>query len=184
VIGSAVWRETLAVVDQEPAPGKLAVAFDVSTDRSFSTITIGWQVGEKVHVRVSRHQEGDTWLINDLVAIAQQYRVPITYDDAGPARDVGEALRLRKIDVAPLGGRDFAAACARLVSGLTARQITHQPFGPLDRAAETATARSIGEAWAFARRNASVPICPITSAALAVWAVDHLKPPRARFKVY
>jgi phage terminase large subunit-like protein len=185
VIPAQVWRDTLRTVQTLPEPGRLGLAFDVATDRSASSIMIAWKVADQlIHVRLSRHAAGDNWLTDELAALAQAWQVPVTFDDAGPARDIGEALRLRGVAVEAVGGRDFAASCARLVSGLTGQLITHHPDLALDQAAGNATARNVGEAWAFARRSTSVPISPLTAAALAVWAIDHVKPPRSRFKIY
>lgn len=186
VISAGAWAKTARTVTDQPVPGRLGLAFDVATDRSWATVTAAYKtIDQRIHVRVARHDSGDAWLLEELVALADRYKIAISYDDAGPARDIGEALRLKKIAVEGLGGRDFAAACARFVSGLGAELITHHPDEALDRAAETAVARTVGEGWAFARRHAAaVPISPVTSAALAVWAVDHLPPPRPRFRVY
>lgn len=184
VIPGQVWRNSARVVGQQPQPGGIGLAFDVSTDRSHSSIVVAWMVDQRVQVRMARHDQGDKWLVDDLEALAKVWKVPLFYDDAGPARDIGEALKLKQVDVQGIGGKDFATSCARLVSGLAAGTITHHTDAALDRAAETATARTVGEAWAFARRTAAVPISPLTAAALAVWALDHAQPARPRFRIY
>jgi hypothetical protein len=173
VIPPTVWADSAAEIAAQPEPGRLGIAFDVTTDRSWASVVVAYRVNDGMHVRVSSHAQRDDWLIETLRALADRWRVPITYDDAGPARDVGEALRLTGVDVDPVGGRDFASACARLLSGLTAKTITHHPFSPLDEAAASASSRTVGEGWAFARRSAAVPISPLTAGALAVWAADH-----------
>jgi hypothetical protein len=173
VIPATVWAEAQVELDILPEPGQVGLAFDVATDRSWSSIVCAYRVPGGVHVRMSRHDQRDDWLIDTLRDLAEVWHVPIAYDDAGPARDVGETLRLVGVEVEPIGGRDFSAACARLLSGLSAKTISVHPFAPLDEAAASASARTVGEGWAFARRSASVPVCPITAAALAVWAADH-----------
>jgi phage terminase large subunit-like protein len=173
VIPGSIWQQTAGIAPGQPSKGKLGLAFDVSIDRAWSSIVVAWRIEETTYLRVARHQQGDGWLLAELQAMAEAYEVPISYDDAGPARDIGEALAIRGILIDRIGGRDYASACARLLSGLTAGQVIHHPFGPLDAAASAATSRTIGDAWAFARRDASVSISPITAAALAVWAADH-----------
>ena len=173
VIPPVVWRASLRSYVEQPEPGHLGLAFDVSTDRKWSTIVAAWRVGATVQTRISRHDDGDAWLVDELCALSEKYECKITYDATGPGRDIGEALKLADVDVDPISGRDFAASCARYLSGLGAQTITHHPDVAYDRAAEVAVARTMGEGWAFARRHAVVPISPLAAAALAVWAVDH-----------
>lgn len=173
VIPGTVWSSTLAQPASEPEPGKLGLAFDVATDRSWASIVVAWKVGASTHLRVTHHDRGDGWLVEELSLLSARYGVPVTYDDAGPARDVGEVLRLAGVETENLGGRDFAASCARLLSGLTTGTVTHHPNPALDQAAANASSRTVGEGWAFARRSAAVPISPLTAGALAVWAADH-----------
>lgn len=176
VIPPAAWEATTYASTDEPIPGLLGLAFDVAPDRAWSSVVAAYTTGSHVHVRLSRHRLGDGWLFDDLVQLSQAHQVPLTYDDAGPARDVAERLRLAGVPLQPLSGRDYATSCQRLLSGVVNGTITHHPDLALDEAAQAATTRRMGEAWAFARRPtiSSTPISPLTAAALAVWANDHL----------
>jgi phage terminase large subunit-like protein len=173
VIPPVIWKATTRSYNEQPQKRHLGIAFDVASDRSWSAIVAAWRVGETVHVRTSQHRQSDNWLVKELIALSERYECKITYDATGPGRDIGEALQLADVDVDPVSGRDFATSCARFLSGLSAQTITHHPDAPMAKAAEVATSRAVGEGWVFARRHASVPICSLTAATLAVWAVDH-----------
>jgi hypothetical protein len=140
-------------------------------------VLVAYTVGSKTHLRVTRHRLGDGWLVSDLTSLAAAYQVPVTYDASGPGRDIAEQLKVAGIPVAPISGRDYSAACQRLLSGLVNQTITHHPDLALDEAAQIATTRKYGESWIFARLGtghaAGIPISPLTASAIAVWANDH-----------
>lgn len=177
VISQAAWDHARAEVNIEPIPGLLGLAYDVSPDRSWASVMVAYGVGEKVHVRTARHRLGDGWLVHDLSTLAEGYQVPVTYDASGPGRDVAEQLRVGGTEVVAISGRDYSAACQRLLSGIVNQTITHHPDLALDEAAAIATTRKYGESWIFARTSAghgaATPISPLTAAAIAVWANDH-----------
>lgn len=177
VIPTVAWTDARLTRDDHPIPGRCGLGFDVSTDREWASIVIAYPTeGGRVHVRTSRHDRGDRWLRAEVAALAASLKVPVTYDDAGPARDVGQLLELEGVEVDAVSGRDFAAGCARLVSGIVAGDLTVHPDAALDLAARTAGSRRIAEAWAFARRDATEPISPLTAAVLAVVGADKIKP--------
>lgn len=187
VISTVAWEATRQEVQEDPIPGACGLAFDVAPDRSWATVMVAYAHGSKTHVRTTRHRLGDGWLTGDLQALATSYQVPITYDPGGPGRDIADLLKIAGTQVQPVGGRDYAAACQRFLSGLVNQTVTHHPDLALDEAAHIATTRRYGgESWVFARTSSghagNTPISPLTAAAMAVWANDHLydttPPPR------
>jgi phage terminase large subunit-like protein len=133
VIPGSTWIATTKPITDTPELGRLGLAFDVSTDRAWASVVAAWRTPAGVHVRVSRHDAGDAWLVPALLDLQKAWRVPITFDEAGPARDVGEALKLAGVEIDPVNGRDFASSCARLLSGLTAGEISHHRITRLCR---------------------------------------------------
>lgn len=188
IIPATSWQSTRVDVDDEPLPGALGLAFDVAPDRTWASVVVAYDVDRRTHVRMARHRLGDGWLTDELAALVQMYRVPVTYADSGPSRDIGDRLRMLGCEVRALSTRDYATACSRLHSGLVNETITHHPDLALDEAAAAASTRKMGvDSWAFTHKpgpeKSSAPICPIVAAALAVWGNDHTKdltapPPR------
>jgi hypothetical protein len=102
----------------------------------------------------------------------------IGWNKAGPARDIGDELLRRNVDLLEVGMGDFAAACAGFLEAVIATppKLRYRPHQSLDDAAAAATSRPIGDAWAWGRRSSVVSLSPLTAATVARWADLHAGP--------
>jgi hypothetical protein len=186
VIPLAAWRAAADDGQQLPDPGGMALAFDVAVDRSDAAIVAAWRDPAGVaHVEVADQRPGVGWLVPRLAELTARWQPRrVAYDAAGPALDVADAASRAGLTVDGLKARDYAAACLGLLEALVsdppAVRYRHHPA--LDAAANDATRRALGDAWAWGRRQSAGSLASLTAATVAVWAYDHASP-AAEFRI-
>jgi hypothetical protein len=187
VIPLAAWR---AAADPElalPDAGQVALGFDVAVDRSDASIVAAWRDGAGALIEVADTQPGVAWLPGRLAELVDRWQPKaIGYDAAGPALDVADVLTRAGFTLTDLKAREYAAACAGLLDALCADPpaVRVRPHAQLDAAASSAARRTLGDAWAWGRRQSSVSISPLTAATCALWAYDHAPADLGRFRVW
>jgi hypothetical protein len=155
----------------------LVFAYDVSLDGEWSSIAAAGGSLQAPYVEVFEHRQGVGWLPERLTDLATKNRkVQFVCNGAGPAgAQVGPILaafsdaRIPLDRLKQLSSVEYKQACGGfytdVVEGRLKRPAEGQ--GPLDRAAADATERALGEAWAWDRRSATVPISPLVAVTLA-----------------
>jgi phage terminase large subunit-like protein len=188
VIPLAAWR---AVQDPEapmPTPGQVALAFDVALDRSDAAICAAWRDDAGMaHLEVADYQPGVGWLAERASELVERWNpVAFGYDAAGPALDVADVLKRHGLELEGLAGKEYAAACAGLLEGITSERpgVRIRPHPALDAAAGAAARRSVADAWAWGRRQSSTSIATLTAATVALWSYDHAPAALGPFRVY
>jgi hypothetical protein len=187
VIPLAAWR---AAADPEmalPDVGSVAIAFDVAVDRSDAAIVAAWRDGAGALVEVADCRPGVAWVAPRIAELVDRWRPrAIGYDAAGPALDVADVLERNGFGLVGLKAREYAAACAGLLDALTVDPpaVRIRPNPNLDAAAQSAARRTLGDAWAWGRRQSSVSISPLTAATCAIWAWDHAPADLGTFRVW
>jgi hypothetical protein len=177
VIPLDAWRRALEPPAPLPGPGTFALGFDVALDRSDAAIVAAWRDDAGVaHLEVADYRPAAAWLLERLADLRARYRPrAIAYDQAGPALDVGDAAE--RADLAPVGlkAREYAGACSALLEGLSTDPPTvrYRAHPALDAAAASAARRTLGDAWAWGRRQSSASLSTLTAATVALWAYDH-----------
>jgi len=177
IIPVAAWRAAGEDPVELPAPGGLALGFDVAVDRSDAAIVAAWRDGAGVaHLEVVDHRPGTGWLVERLSTVVDRWRpLRTSYDEAGPALDVADAARRAELELEGLKAREYAAACAALLEAFTTDPPTvrYRQHPALDAAAANAGRRALGDAWAWGRRQSAGSIAALTAATVALWAYDH-----------
>lgn len=184
------WAATVRTTRPDITPGKVTIGFDADRDgRSCSVVIAAGSIANP-YVEQIEFRDGAGWLPDRLVELVRKWRpIAIGCNGAGPSTalvgpivkafaDAGMSADL----VTQLGTRDFLAACGGfytdVIEGRLSRPDVDQ--GPLDRAAGDATERFVGEAWAWDRRQATVPISPLIAATVA----RGLLPPKPAAQVW
>jgi len=110
----------------------------------------------------------------------------VFYDAAGPALDVADVLTRAGLELTGLKAREYAAACAGLLEAIVADPpaVRIRPRPELDAAAAAAARRSLGDAWAWSRRQSATSIAPLTAATVALWAADHAPADPGTFRIW
>jgi phage terminase large subunit-like protein len=180
VIPLAAWRAAAEAPADLPQAGRVALAFDVAVDRSDAAIVAAWRTEDGVaHLEVADHRPGVGWLPERFAELVEKWRpIAVAHDAAGPALDVADVITRRGLGGLELDGlkaREYAAACAGLLEGLTADPPTvrYRPHPALDAAANDAARRTLGDAWAWGRRQSAGSLAALTAGTVSVWAYDH-----------
>ena len=177
IIPLTSWRAAGEAPAALPAPGAMALGFDVAVDRSDAAIVAAWRDDAGVaHMEVADQRPGTGWLPERLGELVERWRpLRVSFDEAGPALDVADVCRRAGLELEGLKAREYAAACAGLLEALTAEPPTarYRPHPALDAAAADAGRRALGDAWAWGRRQSAGSIAALTAATVAVWAYDH-----------
>jgi len=187
VIPLEAWRAAREDPAPLPAPGTLALAFDVAVDRSDAAIVAAWRDELGVaHFEVADHRAGTGWLAERFAELVDRWRpVAVGFDEAGPALDVADTLRRADLELVGLKAREYSAACAGLLEALTADPpaARYRPHPALDAAATDAGRRALGDAWAWSRRQSAGSIAALTAATVAIWTFDHA-PALGEFRIW
>jgi hypothetical protein len=188
VIPLEAWRAAADPELPEPERGRLALAFDVAVDRSDAAIVAAWRdEAGRTCLELADTAAGVGWLPDRLAELVDRWApVGVAYDAAGPALDVADVLERRGLPVLGLKAREYAAACSGLFDELVTDPplVRVRPHPALDNAASSAARRTLGDAWAWARRLSAVSIAPLTAGTVARWAWDHAPADLGTFRVY
>jgi hypothetical protein len=160
------------------APGEVVVGFAVERNGEWSSVAIaaGSLSGPSgPYVELVDHQPGVGWLPSRVAGLVQRWRPSaVGCNGAGPsAAAVGPVLaELRAagigMEVDQLGTAAYKAACGGIFSDICEGRLRRRvDQGPLDLAVGDATERLLGDAWAWDRRQATVPIAPLEAVTVA-----------------
>jgi hypothetical protein len=172
VISEAQWE---ACCDARSMPSSpLAFAIDVAPDRSTASVgAAGWREDGTIHVEIGETGPGVGWVLDWVVARHRRWSdVPVTIDSGSAAGSLISDLESRGVPVRVIGARKHAQACGQFFDRIVSESVHHRGTQPeLASAVSGAKQRTLGEAWAWQRRDASVDVTPLVSVTLAVGAL-------------
>lgn len=167
------------------AAGPLVFAVDVTPSREWSSVcAASLRPDGRVHVEVVARAKGVSWVPDWLAErVAVHKPLGVVLDPSGPAGTLVPDLAARKVDVVLTGARDMAQACGRFLDAVLEGRLAHIGQEPLSEAVAGARRRTLGDAWAWARRDTSVDLSPLVGVTLAAWklaqpAPEPAPPPR------
>ncbi|MEU8270143.1 hypothetical protein AB0B89_23665 [Sphaerisporangium sp. NPDC049002] len=172
VIGQAVWRSRIDLGSR--SDGAVAFSADVTPDRSMGAISVaGWRADGLLHGEVVEHARGTGWMVNRLADLVERWKPSaVVIDGAGPAGSLIKPLEARGIEVSVPTAREVGQACSGFYDAVEQDRFRHLGQAPLDAALAGAEKRTLGDAWAWARRGVSVDISPLVALTLAVWGLE------------
>lgn len=167
---------------------EIALAVDVMPDRTAGSVSVaGRRSDGRWQVELVDNRNSVGWIVDRVVAITSRQPVRAVIIDAqSPAASLIEALEARGVLVTKTGARDMAAACGQFYDAVMEDQLRHLDVPLLNAALGVARKRSLGDAWAWHRKNAVADITPLVSCTLALWgaqseSVARIKKPSAAF---
>lgn len=167
--------------------GDVAVAFDVSPDRSTATIAAaGWSVDGLPFVDVVESRRGEPdWGIQRFVDLCERHEVrAVVIDGMSAANTLIDPLTQRGITVTVTSANQMAKACGGLYDAVMDGKFRHLDQPLLNSALAAARRRKIGDSgWGWSRKDSESDITPVTAATLALWGLvssEVAKPPRQR----
>ncbi len=173
------WAATAVSERVDVIPGEVSIAFDCAPGGEWSSIAVAAISDGRPYVELVDHQRGTGWLPDRLVEIAQRWRpMNVTCDGVGPAGavigSVFHAFRSAGLStevIQQITTKDVKQWCGQFYADVVEGRLRRPPDqGPLEAAVADATERRLGDAWAWDRRSATVPISPLVAATLALGA--------------
>jgi hypothetical protein len=135
------------------------------------------------HVELDEQRNGVGWLPSYLEVRCQRNEIrAVVIDGASPAASIIDELKQRGIKVTTTGARDMATACGTFYDGAMDGWLHHIDQPQLNVALSVARRRSLGDAWAWNRKNAASDITPLVACTLALWGAQSstVKTPQKR----
>jgi hypothetical protein len=166
------WELWQSLADPGPRPlWPFAFALDATPDRSAACIaTAGRTEGGNLGVEVVDHRRGTGWVVGRLAELVGKYRpCALVVDPAGPAGSLIPELEEAELAVTRVNAREYAQACGQLFDATAQGTLRHQDDQRLNSAVLGAAVRSLGDAWAWARKSTTVDISPLVGITLALW---------------
>ncbi|MDP2712104.1 MAG: hypothetical protein Q8O56_12885 [Solirubrobacteraceae bacterium] len=172
-----------AMLDPGSQPvGRLTLAFDVAPNRGRASIAVHGRRGDGLrHVEIVDARDGTGWVVERVAQLVKDHDIGAVRADAiGPAASLFAALASRAVVVVPISAREYASACGEFFDAATQHRLRHPGSPELDAAMAGAATRSLGDAWAWARKASSVDITPLVACTLAAYGSD-TPPPDFQF---
>lgn len=160
--------------DATPMEGRVAIAIDVSPDRSKASVgAAGRRADGLFAVERIEGGTGTRWLLPFVKQlIAAQKPLALVVDPRSAAGSFVADLQALTEDtdtvLMEIGSKEYAQACGAFMDLLEAEQLRHIGQKSLTTAVEGAATRTLGDAWAWDRRGKDVDITPLVAVTLAL----------------
>jgi len=168
VISAELWA---SLVDRLSVPlDPVCLAFDVTPDRSSSSIGIASTRSDGMfHVEVVACAPGTGWVVARVMEIVAKHAPSaVVCDASGPAASLLPEFMRNGVFVDAVSAKDHTAACGVFFDAVQQATLRHLGSPELVSAVRGASTRSLGEAWAWSRKNSSVDISPLVAVTLAL----------------
>lgn len=173
VIDPVLWSE---IADERSlATDALALAVDIAPDRSSSSVALAGRRDDGLyHVELDEQKNGVGWVVPYLRRLldANPNVRALVIDAASPAASLADELSRERVRVTTTNTREYAAACGHFYDGVMEQWLRHTGQPAMTYALASARTRSLGDAWAWNRKNAASDITPIVAATLALWGAQ------------
>ena len=164
VIPFDVWERIN--IPSTTAPSMFAV--DINPERTWSSVA----VSDGKSAELVEHRPGVDWVAGRLLELNGKWRAPIAIDATGPAGSLIDGLERAGATVQRYESRQYAYACQAFFDRCIAESVSIHPNRELDIAVAGAARRTVGDGWAWSRRNDQTVISPLVAVTLAVHAAS------------
>jgi phage terminase large subunit-like protein len=154
------------------AQDPVALAFDVSPDRSWSSVAFAGKRNDGLsHIEVADNRPGTGWVVDRVDELVKKLRPSAVYCDLrGAATSLIDELRLRDVEVTQLTTAEQVSACGQFFDAATQDRLRHLGTTELTMAVSGATKRSLSGAWAWNRpASGGVEITSLVACTIALW---------------
>lgn len=183
----ATWdRGTIQSVEA-PTGKPLAWSVDITPTRiiSISSVIPYPSPDERLHVELVKSGpllDSFEDIADWLAARTKSSKTPVAVSMFGPGAALASLLTARGVKVMEVNGNDAAKACATFEDKVMSKSLTHLSQAPMDIALASARKRDYGTqgGWVWALDKTPVPMSPLMSGTLAVFAAtqEALRPKR------
>jgi hypothetical protein len=182
VIPASAWDGCRLPGPWDRPTGDVAVGFDVALDGSSSSIVTTWDGVDddgspRRFVSVEDDRPGYRWVTAALVDLVERVRpVAVTYAGSGPVTSIADEAARAGVRLSPdrgLTARDYSTACQAALASIVSGSWAHLGGTVLDEATAGAGTKTLGDGWAFSRRESAGSIASLVAATAASWGLDH-----------
>ena len=174
VIGADSWA-VCADANLVDSGGEIAVALDVSPDRSMATIAAAsWSADGVPYLDVVETRRGEAdWGVQRFVDMCESHDVrAVVVDGMSAAHSLVDPLRQKGVTVTVTTARQMAAAFGGFFDAVMDGQVKHLDQPLLNIALSVARKRRIGDSgFGWSRKDSGSDITPVTAATLALWGL-------------
>lgn len=169
VFGVGRWEACAA--DVWPSDLKLgALAIGVSFDLNSASIgAAGVDDEDVVWLKPLRKAAGTSWLPRAAKALQDMHDVDVVVDGSGPAAPLIDDLEDAGVRLKVMSTGEVLDSCADLFERVREVRARHGRWPDLDAAVRAAVKRSVGDRWAWGRRQSEVDISALETVTLASW---------------
>lgn len=153
-------------------PDPFVLSADAPPDRSEAYIA----AAGPDHVEIVETKRGLTWVADYLISRYQRHNCLIVLDAKGALGSIVPRLEAAGVRLLLMGPRDVAAACGQFYDAVTERRLHHLDDPLLNVSVAGASQRPLGDAWAWDRKHATVPLSPLIAATNALWGANQGPP--------
>lgn len=171
--------------DSRRADGaEVVAAVDMSADRTWVHVVIAAKRDDgKIHGERVASRPGAEWLIPWLTDPSKPHRKEwrIALQGRGaPVSSLAQGIEEAGLTVVPWQGSDLAIACGALYDlvrglgedGVNRPGLFHRPDARLDRAADQAVIKPLGDGWMWDRTKSPIDIAPLVALTAATWLLN------------
>jgi hypothetical protein len=156
-----------------------ALGIEISEARDHVSIAAaGFIDGDFILVELAAYLSGTDPVAEMLRLRAERTVTAVALDPRSPAATVVKPLKDADVQLTELSTHDLAVAHGEFLDAVTAGRLRHAGQAELTTAIRHGQQRRLGGATAWERRGATVDVSPALAAELAVWALEHVKPPQ------
>jgi hypothetical protein len=153
--------------------GPLAFGFDVNPEHTRSSIGACGPGAGALHLELTSangsydNRPGTAWVVPRLLELRDKFKpVAIAWDSSGPAGSLKPEIEATGLEVVDVTGREMGQACGALHDDVIEGRVQHLGQAPLTAAVLAARKQHLGDAWKWARRDAT-DISPLVAVTLA-----------------
>lgn len=151
-------------------------AVDVTPNRDWASIGVaGLREDRRMHGEVVEHRPGTAWIAERLVELVKKHRPKTVVVDRMTGGPLVPTLEQAKVPLTVVGSGEVSQACGQLFDLVTQNGFHHIGQPDLDAAVASACRRSLGDGYAWDRKNSDGDISPLVAVTLATWVAASLK---------
>ncbi len=156
--------------------GKLVFVFDVNPDRTWASVAAaGFRPDGMLHLEIAKRERGTGWVKPWLVQrTALHQPEAVLCAENSPAAALIRGLEDADVKVTPVSSADHAKACGEFFDLVEQAGFRYPSAPPLIAAVKGARTKTLGDAWAWSRKNSAVDISPLVAVTLAAQAAAEL----------
>jgi hypothetical protein len=118
-------------------------------------------------LRAVKRERGTSWVAAEAYRLQVAYDCPVVIDARGPAAPLIRDLEQAGVVVTSTNTDEYVAACAKLFDAVADSGVSHGDYPELNEAVSAASKRSVGDRWAWARRNGDISMLEAVTLALS-----------------